>query len=75
MAQRRLQKEMQSTAEKRDGVNKPKEWDDMSNFEKLNRLIVENGGEVPKDENAEFNAYFVYWLLAYLWGPREKTTH
>ena len=44
-------------------------------FRELNRIIAENGGEVPKDENAEFNAYFVYWLLAYLWGPREKTTH
>ena len=36
-------------------------------IQELNRIIAENGGEVPKDENAEFNAYFVYWLLAYLY--------
>ena len=35
--------------------------------EELNRLIAEYGGEVPKDDNAEFNAYFIYWLLAYLY--------
>ena len=67
MAERRLQKEMQSIAEERDSVTNPKEWDDMSDFEKLNQLIVENGGGVPKDDNAEFKAYFVYWLLAYLY--------
>ena len=70
MAERRLQKEVQSAAEERDSVTTPNEWDDMSDFEKLNQLIVENGGGVPEDDNAEFKAYFVYWLLAYLWGPK-----
>lgn len=70
MAERKLPQKMRQASEERDSVNKPKEWDDMSDFEKLNQLIVENGGEVPNDDNAEFKAYFVYWLLAYLWGPK-----